>query len=202
MTLCVPPSHMLVSALSWWILHWSRLMVTTGHRTMVRVNTTHDLGWTLDTCHHMLILTPINCHRDPGLRFTVFNFTSNLMRNFCFLYRHVPFKKLFCLQRNDKRYNDDGMAPETENSFLWVSTFWIATQTSLTSVYISICWYRVGEPLLLSDLLILILIEVISALSSGHLYLWYHGITSCLFGIILFSSFWCFEKHDWHNCNI
>lgn len=60
-------------------------------------------------------------------------------------------------------------------------------ESSTWHVYIiSICWYRVGEPLPLSDLLILILIEVISALSSGHLYLWYHGITSCLFGIILF----------------
>ena len=78
--------------------------------------------------------------------------------------------------------------------FCEFSIFFIATQSSLTSVYVSICWYRVGEPLLLSDLLILILIEVISALSSGHLYLWYHGITSCLLGIILFSSFWLFRE--------
>ena len=205
MTLCVPPSHMLVSALSWWILHWSRLMVTTGHRTMVRVNTTHDLGWTLDTCHHMLILTSINCHRDTGLRFTVYNFTSNLMRSFCFLCKQVTLKlsrTYFACKEMIKDTTMKAWRLTIEIPFCGFSNFFIAIQSSLTSVYVSICWYRVGESLPLSDLLILILIEVISALSSGHLYLWYHGITSCLFGIILFSAPDCFEKHDWHNCNI
>ena len=104
--------------------------------------------------------------------------------------------KIFCLQRIDKRYNNEGMAPDNWNFFLWVfNIFYRDTVESRTwHDYVSICWYRVGEPLLLSDLLILILIEVISALSSGHLYLWYHGITSCLFGIILFSSSWLFRE--------